>query len=79
ATTVRPLGGSSQGQVEQAGVGKVVLSVMVALMRSARRHTVPPTGVRSPKNFCKSDDIISSVMHIIRRRLHIAMPARSDD
>ena len=27
----------------------------------------------------ESDDIISSVMHIIRRRLHIAMPARSDD
>src|SRR6202035_4394225 len=67
ASTIRPLGGSSQGQVEQAGVGKVVLSVMVALMRSARRHTVPPTRVRSPKNFCKSDDIISSVIHIIRR------------
>ena len=66
------------GQVEQAGVGKVVLSVMVALMRSARRHPVPPRRVRSPKNFCKSDDIISSVIHIIRC-LRIAMPARSDD
>ena len=74
-STVRPLGGSSQGkarQVEQAGGGKVVLSVMVALMRSARRHTVPPRRVRSPKNFCKSDDIISSVIHIIRR-LRIAV------
>jgi hypothetical protein len=53
-STVRPLGGSSQGkarQVEQAGVGKVVLSVMVALMYSARRHTVLPSRVRSPKKF----------------------------
>src|SRR5690348_13323882 len=37
-----------------------------------------PRRVRSPKNVCKSDDIIGSVMHIIRR-LRIAMPARSDD
>jgi hypothetical protein len=37
-----------------------------------------PRRVRSPKNFCKSDDIISSVIHNIRRP-HIAMPARSDD
>jgi len=32
----------------------------------------------SDLGFCKSDDIISSVIDIIRR-LRIAMPARSDD
>jgi hypothetical protein len=43
------------------------------------RSKMRPRRVRSPKNFCKSDDIISSVVHITRRRPHIAMPARSDD